>query len=151
MHRTIAAVMVAASLANVAGAQTAPPPGVPAATTSSQATPVFSLDAALGAAGMPSTASAPSFASGASNGSTAGFGASARTALPSVGAATANVEAATAARRVPGLRPNPEVQAQVENPRDLVHPPRAVNRVASPMRIAPATPPPPINTGNDPA
>jgi cobalt-zinc-cadmium efflux system outer membrane protein len=35
--------------------------------------------------------------------------------LPSVGAATAGVEAAAAARRVAGLRPNPEVQAQVEN------------------------------------
>jgi cobalt-zinc-cadmium efflux system outer membrane protein len=35
--------------------------------------------------------------------------------LPSIAAATAGVDAATAARRVAGLRPNPEVQAQVEN------------------------------------
>ncbi|WP_339426861.1 TolC family protein, partial [Pseudomonas proteolytica] len=37
------------------------------------------------------------------------------TQLPSVAAASAGVDAATAARRVAGLRPNPEVQAQVEN------------------------------------
>ena len=115
MHRTIATVMVAASLASVAGAQTAPPPGIPAATTSSQAMPAFSLDAALGAAGMPSTAGTSASASNGTGGSASSPGGSARTALPSIGAATANVEAATAARRVAGLRPNPEVQAQVEN------------------------------------
>lgn len=114
MHRAIAAALAAASLASVAGAQTPPPPGIPTATTSSQASPAFSLDAALSAAGMPSTAGT-SETPPAVNGSAAGPGEAARTALPSVGAATANVDAAAAARRVAGLRPNPEVQAQVEN------------------------------------
>src|SRR3546814_5822567 len=47
------------------------------------------------------------------SGAASGGGGSAQ--LPSVAAATAGVDAATAARRVAGLRPNPEVQAQVEN------------------------------------
>jgi len=113
MHRTIAAIMVAASLANAAGAQTAPSPGIPAATTPAQASPAFSLDAALDAAGVPPAGSTSSTAT--SSGSAPISGNGARAALPSVGAATAGVEAATAARRVAGLRPNPEVQAQVEN------------------------------------
>ena len=114
MHRTIATFMVAASLASAAGAQTSPPPGLPAATTSSQATPAFSLDAALGAAGMPSAVRTP--ATGPTTGGAAsGPGSSTQPALPSIGAATANVAAATAARRVAGLRPNPELQTQVEN------------------------------------
>jgi cobalt-zinc-cadmium efflux system outer membrane protein len=114
MYRTIAAVMVAATLASTAGAQTAPPPNIPAATTSPQTTPAFSLDAALDAAGMPRAGGASSPTS-TTSGSVIGSGESTRTALPSVGAAVAGVEAATAARRVAGLRPNPEVQAQVEN------------------------------------
>lgn len=101
MHRTIAAVMVAASLASVARAQTIPPPGLSAATTSSQTAEAFSLENALAAGGMSSSSSGP--------------GVSSSTPLPSVAAASAGVDAATAARRVAGLRPNPEVQAQVEN------------------------------------
>lgn len=108
MHRTIAAFMVAASLASAAGAQTSPSSGIPAATTSSQGPDAFSLENALAAGGMPSTPS-PATASGVS----AGGGTPAP--LPSVAAATAGVGAATAARQVAGLRPNPELQAQVEN------------------------------------
>ncbi|PSO10429.1 MULTISPECIES: TolC family protein [unclassified Sphingobium] len=108
MYRTIAAVMVAASLASTAGAQTTTPPGIPAATTSSQSADAFSLENALAAGGMPSIPSAV-----LDNGAASGGSGSA--ALPSVAAATAGVDAATAARRVAGLRPNPEVQAQVEN------------------------------------
>ncbi|KMS52354.1 TolC family protein [Sphingobium sp. H39-3-25] len=108
MYRTIAAVMVAASIASAAGAQTTTPPGIPAATTSSQSTDAFSLENALAAGGMPSIPSAV-----LDNGAASGGGGSAQ--LPSVAAATAGVDAATAARRVAGLRPNPEVQAQVEN------------------------------------
>src|SRR3546814_1819438 len=58
MYRTIAAVMVAASIASAAGAQTTTPPGIPAATTSSQSTDAFSLENALAAGGMPSIPSA---------------------------------------------------------------------------------------------
>ncbi len=58
MYRTIAAVMVAASLAGAAGAQTTTPPGIPAATTSSQSADAFSLENALAAGGMPSIPSA---------------------------------------------------------------------------------------------
>lgn len=108
MYRTIAAVMVAATLASTAGAQTAPRPGIPAATTSSQTADTFSLENALAAGGMPSTPS-PAMAKGVS------AGGSSPAPLPSVAAATAGVDAATAARRVAGLRPNPELQAQVEN------------------------------------
>jgi len=109
MYRTIAAVMVAATLASTAGAQTAPPPGIPAATPSSQSADAFSLENALAAGGMPtfpSIATGNSTASGGSNGSAP---------RPSVAAASAGVDATTAARRVAGLRPNPELQAQVEN------------------------------------
>ncbi|MEG8219352.1 TolC family protein [Sphingobium sp. AR-3-1] len=108
MHRTIAAVMVAASLASAAGAQTTTRPGIPAATTSSQSPDAFSLENALAAGGMPSIPS-PVLNNGAASGG------SGSAPLPSVAAATAGVDAATAARRVAGLRPNPEVQAQVEN------------------------------------
>src|SRR3546814_10328762 len=76
--------------------------------TSSQSTDAFSLENALAAGGMPSIPSAV-----LDNGAASGGGGSAQ--LPSVAAATAGVDAATAARRVAGLRPNPEVQAQVEN------------------------------------
>jgi len=114
MHRTIATFMVAASLASMAEAQTSPLPGLPAATTSSQVPPAFSLDAALGAAGVPTTVGTPSM-SATTGGAASGPGGSTQTALPSIGAATANVAAATAARRVAGLRPNPELQTQVEN------------------------------------
>lgn len=108
MYRIIAAVMVAATLASTAGAQTAPWPGIPAATTSSQTADTFSLENALAAGGMPSTPS-PAMAKGVS------AGGSSPAPLPTVAAATAGVDAATAARRVAGLRPNPELQAQVEN------------------------------------
>lgn len=110
MYRTIAAVMVAATLASTAGAQTALPSGIPAATTSSQAADAFSLEDALAAGGMPSVPSAA-----ASNGLASGAGGNGPAPLPSVAAAAAGVGAATAARRVAGLRPNPEFQAQVEN------------------------------------
>lgn len=110
MYRTIAAVMVAATLASTAGAQTALPSGIPAATPSSQAAEAFSLENALAAGGMPSVPS-----DGASNGLASGAGGISPAPLPSVAAATAGVGAATAARRVAGLRPNPEFQAQVEN------------------------------------
>jgi len=110
MHRTIAAVMVAASLASSAGAQTASSPGIPAATTSSQSAGSFSLEDALAAGGMPTFPSAITGNSAAS-----GPGGSGTAPLPSVAAASAGVDAATAARRVAGLRPNPELQAQVEN------------------------------------
>lgn len=110
MHRTIATFMVAASLASTAGAQTTPPPGIPAATTSSQAADAFSLENALAAGGMPITPSAAM-----SNGASSRPGGSGPDPLPSVAAATAGVGAATAARQVAGLRPNPEFQAQVEN------------------------------------
>src|SRR3546814_4445329 len=75
---------------------------------SSDLTDAFSLENALAAGGMPSIPSAV-----LDNGAASGGGGSAQ--LPSVAAATAGVDAATAARRVAGLRPNPEVQAQVEN------------------------------------
>lgn len=108
MHRTIAAFMVAAFLASTAGAHTAQPSGMSAAGDSAQASPAFSLAAALGAAGISLTPSiAVSRASGSAD--------SARNVLPSISAATASVDAATAARQVARLRPNPEAQAQVEN------------------------------------
>lgn len=110
MYRTIAAFMVAATFASTAGAQTAPPPGIPAATTSSQVQDPFSLENALAAGGMPSGPLAA-----ASNSAASGTGGNSPAPLPSVAAATAGVGAATAARRVAGLRPNPEFQAQVEN------------------------------------
>lgn len=110
MYRTIAAVMVAATLAGTAEAQTTPPPGVPAATTSSQTADAFSLENALAAGGVPSapTAAINSGIASEPRGSTLAP-------LPSVAAASAGVDAATAARRVAAVRPNPEVQAQVEN------------------------------------
>lgn len=110
MHRTIAAFMVAASLGSAAGAQTTTPPRIPAATTWSQSAGSFSLENALDAGGMPTS---PSAATGSST--TSGSGGTGSTPLPSVAAASAGVDAATAARRVAGLRPNPEVQVQVEN------------------------------------
>lgn len=104
MDRTLAALMVAASLASMAGAQPSPPPGIPAAIVPSPAGPVFSLDSALIVAGTTAPSAATGYAGGPG-----------MTALPSVAAATATVVAATAARRVAGLRPNPEIQAQIEN------------------------------------
>ncbi len=106
MHRTIAAVLAAASLAGTAEAQTAQPSGNPAAaSTSSQTADTFSLENALSAGGMPSAQSPATSVRAASR----------SVPLPSVAAASAGVDAATAARRVAGLRPNPEVQTQVEN------------------------------------
>ncbi|GGB43556.1 metal transporter [Sphingomonas metalli] len=113
MHRIIAAVLAAASLADAAGAQTAPSPGLPAATATSQTAPTFSLESALAAGGMP--ASSTSSANNNPARSTTATPSSSPPSLPSVAAATAGVGAATAARRVAGLRPNPELQAQVEN------------------------------------
>lgn len=107
MHRTIAAFMVAASLASAARAQTTMPSGLPAASALSQTADTFSLENALAAGGMPSVTTG--------NNATPGTGDSVSAPLPSIAAATAGVDAATAARRVAGLRPNPEVQAQVEN------------------------------------
>src|SRR3546814_4840855 len=89
MYRTIAAVMVAASIASAAGAQTTTPPGIPAATTSSQSTDAFSLENALAAGGMPSIPSAV-----LDNGAASGGGGSAQ--LPAVAAAPARSEAHTA-------------------------------------------------------
>jgi len=109
MYRTIAACMVAASVASAAAAQTSPQPRIPAATTSSQGADTFSLESALAAGGMPSRPS-PVTAGGTSSGPGSG-----PAPLPLVAAATAGVGAATAARQVAGLRPNPELQAQVEN------------------------------------
>lgn len=113
MHRIIAAVLAAASLAETAGAQTAPSPGLPAVGAASQTAPTFSLDNALAAGGVP--ASSTSVATDSASRSAVGMPSNASSALPSVAAATAGVDAATAARRVAGLRPNPELQAQVEN------------------------------------
>lgn len=110
MLRTIAAVMVAASLASTAGAQVSPLPGTPAATTQSTSPP-FSLSQALQIGNVPASPSP----SGPSTNTASGPAAAGATALPSVGAANASVAAATAARRVAGLRPNPELQTQVEN------------------------------------
>ncbi|MBI0477080.1 TolC family protein [Sphingomonas sp. MA1305] len=115
MHRIIAAVLAAASLAAGAAAQTAPPPGLPAA-TAPQSLDTFSLESALRAGGVGSAAlpAADRAPAGAPSGSLQS-GVSGPVGLPSVAAATASVDAATAARRVAGLRPNPELQAQVEN------------------------------------
>lgn len=113
MHRIIAAVLAAASLADAAGAQTAPSPGLPAASATSQTAPTFSLENALAAGGMP--ASSTSIASNNPPRSSTATPSGIPPGLPSVAAATAGVGAATAARRVAGLRPNPEFQAQVEN------------------------------------
>ncbi|BAV66711.1 TolC family protein [Sphingobium cloacae] len=112
MYRIIAAVLAAASLAEAAGAQTAPSPGLPAASAASQTAPIFTLDSALAAGGMSPS---PSAANISSTTRPLGGPSAAPTSLPSVAAATAGVDAATAARRVAGLRPNPELQSQVEN------------------------------------
>lgn len=86
MHRLFAAFLVAASCATIAQAQTVPQLG----TVSSQTDrgEVLTLDSALSQGGAAS---------------------------PSLSSATAGVQAATAARTVAGLRPNPEIQAQSEN------------------------------------
>lgn len=112
MLRTIATVLVAVSVAGQAGAQIAPFPGLPATNTATSSVGAFSLDQALAAGGVPSTSSAALPAPSAASPSTA---AGTPPTLPSVAAAGANVAAATAARRVAGLRPNPEFQTQVEN------------------------------------
>lgn len=112
MHRIIAAVLAAASLADTAGAQTALSPGLPAASAASQTAPIFTLDSALAAGGMSPS---PTAATASSATRPLGGPSGTPTSLPSVAAATASVDAATAARRVAGLRPNPELQTQVEN------------------------------------
>src|SRR3546814_10299076 len=63
---------------------------------------------------MPAVGRTSSRASVIDNGAASGGGGTAQ--LRSGAAATAGVDAATAARRVAGLRPNPAVQAQVKNP-----------------------------------
>ncbi len=86
MHRLIAAFLAASSCAGIAHAQTAPQSGV--LTTPAAGGDVLTLDSALAQGGAAS---------------------------PSLQASVAGVGAATAARSVAGLRPNPEVQAQTEN------------------------------------
>lgn len=92
MFRIIAAALAAASCISIAQAQTlsqpqTTPPPAPSAATGS-ATGIFTLDSALRQGGVAS---------------------------PSVEASVAGVQAATAARTVAGLRPNPEIQSQSEN------------------------------------
>ncbi|MCU6453352.1 TolC family protein [Sphingomonas sp. A2-49] len=86
MQRFIAALMAAASCAGIAHAQTAPLSGVPMAAPAGG--DVVTLESALAQGGAAS---------------------------PSIEASTAGVRAATAARSVAGLRPNPEIQATTEN------------------------------------
>ena len=86
MQRFIAAFLAAASCAGIAHAQTAPLSGVPAAPPAGG--DVVTLESALAQGGVAS---------------------------PSIEASTAGVRAATAARSVAGLRPNPEIQATTEN------------------------------------
>jgi cobalt-zinc-cadmium efflux system outer membrane protein len=86
MQRIIAAFLAAASCASIAHAQTAPLSGVPAAPPAGG--DVVTLESALAQGGVAS---------------------------PSVEASTAGVRAATAARSVAGLRPNPQIQATTEN------------------------------------
>jgi len=111
MLRTIAAVSAAASLASMAGAQVSSLPGVPAIDAQIPSS-LFSLSRALQVGNVAPASSPDGVATGTALGSEVADGA---TELPSVGAANAGVAAATAARSVAGLRPNPEVQAQVEN------------------------------------
>jgi cobalt-zinc-cadmium efflux system outer membrane protein len=86
MQRFIAALMAAASCAGIAHAQTAPLSGVPTAAPAGG--DVVTLESALAQGGAAS---------------------------PSIEASTAGVRAATAARSVAGLKPNPEIQATTEN------------------------------------
>ncbi|MDE0877066.1 MAG: TolC family protein [Sphingomonas bacterium] len=86
MQRFIAALLAAASCAGIAHAQTAPLSGVPTAPPAGG--DVITLESALAQGGAAS---------------------------PSLEASTAGVRAATAARSVAGLRPNPEIQATTEN------------------------------------
>ncbi|MBJ7441700.1 MAG: TolC family protein, partial [Sphingopyxis sp.] len=89
MKKLIAAVLAAASCASIAQAQAqAQQAPVPAAPTSAQPMPAFTLDQAVLAAGGSAPANA---------------------------AAAAGIEAAQAGRSVAGLRPNPTFQGQVEN------------------------------------
>jgi cobalt-zinc-cadmium efflux system outer membrane protein len=86
MHRVIAALMAVTSCASIAQAQTVPETGTPA--SQAPTGDILTLDTALSQGGAAS---------------------------PSLGSATAGVQAATAARTVAGLRPNPEIQATTEN------------------------------------
>ena len=86
MYRLLAATLAAASCATIAQAQTVSEPGIPTASPATRDT--LTLDQALAQGGAAS---------------------------PSLESATAGIRAATAARTVAGLRPNPEVQAQTEN------------------------------------
>lgn len=115
MYRTIAAILAAASTAGPAWAQTSFPPASPTVPVSSSSSPspdTLSLEQALRVGGVASSTNTMLLQSGSQ--STTGAS-STTTSLPSVTAATAGVSAASAARTVAGLRPNPQLQGQVEN------------------------------------
>lgn len=86
MQRIFAALMAAASCAGIAQAQTAPDSGMPSISPINGE--VLTLENALAQGGVAS---------------------------PSVQASAAGIRAATAARTVAGLRPNPQIQVQTEN------------------------------------
>ena len=92
MHRLLAALMAATACASIAQAQTAPSADAGQAQSPGAplplAGPVFSVDRALELAGVVS---------------------------PALEAASADVRAAEAGRRVAGLRPNPTVTVEAEN------------------------------------
>lgn len=98
MNRRIAAIL-AAALASSSAAQMALP-GAPGMAT--QSVTAFSLSEALALGNVSPAAPNPNSPS-------------TNAPLPSISAASANVSAAAAAKQVAALRPNPEVQAQVEN------------------------------------
>lgn len=112
MYRPLAAALAAASMAPGAWAQIAPATAPVAGPTSTQ--PAVTLDSVLtqsGAGRAPGTQAGGAIVLPG----TAPSLAAPRTALPSVAAATASVDAALAGRTVAGLRPNPQLQGQLEN------------------------------------
>lgn len=92
MHRLLAALLAATACASIAQAQTASPVDTgaaqPQSTSPALIGPSFTVDRALELAGVVS---------------------------PSLEAATADIRAAEAGRRVAGLRPNPSVMVEAEN------------------------------------
>lgn len=90
MHRLFAALLAATACASIAQAQTAPPADAGQAQSQGKpiSGPVFGVDRALELAGVVS---------------------------PALEAASADVRAAEAGRRVAGLRPNPTVTVEAEN------------------------------------
>ena len=92
MHRFLAALLAATACASIAQAQTAPPaeagPTQPQSSSPDLGGPAFTIDRALELAGIVS---------------------------PSLEAASADIRAAEAGRRVAGLRPNPSVTVEAEN------------------------------------